>query len=148
VMVFLNYQLSVDKPIPAHVYEPMMERGLSHGAALMREAFYSGYRAGFACNASLMSGEKRIYFPIEGGEAHLTEILKDMAKVRSVVGISLAAMLTDPLKEGMTETEIFLLTPELTEEAAAILDQYSIRGNTVHVIPLAGGGNNDEEMVS
>ncbi len=149
VMVFLNYQLSVDKPIPTHIYEPMMERGLSHAAALMREAFYNGYRAGFASNASLTSGEKGIYFPIEGGEAHLTEILKDMAKVRAAVGISFTALLAEPLREGMTETEVFLLTPELTEEAAAILDQYSLRGNTVHVIPLGGGEpSSDEEMVS
>jgi uncharacterized protein (DUF58 family) len=149
VMVFLNYQLSSDKPIPGHIYDPMMERGLSHAAALIREAFYRGYRAGLACNASLMTGEDRIYYPIEGGDAHLTEILKDMAKVRSSVGISFHAMLSEPLKGDLTETEIFVLTPELTEEAAALLDQYSRQGNTVHVILLGGGvAHTDEELDS
>ena len=149
VMVFLNYQLSGDKPIPGHIYEPMMERGLSHAAALIREAFYRGYRAGFACNATLLTGETHIHYPIEGGDAHLTDILKDMAKVRTVVGISFHAMLSEPLKSGLTETEIFLLTPELTEEAAELLDGYAARGNTVHVILLGGGERNaDEEMAS
>ena len=149
VMVYLNYQVSVEKPIPTHIYEPMMERGLSHAAALMREAFYGGYRAGFSSNATLVSGENRIYFPIEGGEAHLTEILKDMAKVRISTGISFTAMLSEQLRDGMTETEIFLLTPELTDEAAAILDRYRVQGNTVHVIPLGGGEvYGDEEVDS
>lgn len=149
VMVYLNYQLSVDKPIPTHLYEPMMERGLSHAAALMREAFYSGYRAGFSANATLVSGENRICFPIEGGEGHLTEILKEMAKVRISTGISLTAMLSEQLRDGMTETEIFLLTPELTDEAATILDRYRLQGNTVHVILLGGGEvYGDEDVAS
>ncbi len=139
VMVFLNYQLSSDKPIPGHIYEPMMERGLSHAAALMRESFYHGYRAGFACNATLMTGETHVDYPVDGGDNHLTDILRDMAKVRPVVGSSFLSLLGEPLKAGMTETEIFLLTPELTEEAAAILDRYTAQGNTVHVILLGGG---------
>jgi hypothetical protein len=75
-MVYLNFQQPPEMAMHDKVYERFMERGLSYAAALLREAFTFGYRAGFAANCTLVSGEKYIRFPMTQGVLNYEEILK------------------------------------------------------------------------
>lgn len=146
VLVCLNFQLSDDKPIPGEIYNRMMETGLSYAAALIREALYGGYQAGFAANCMTLDGDRFVYFPVDGGEPHLNEILKTMSIVRTAVGASFVGILSEQLKEGMTDTELYVLTPVMSDEAAELLERFASQGNVVHRVDLRGGGS-DEETV-
>ena len=144
VLVCLNFQLPEEEKIPGDLFERMMERGLSYAAALIRDALYLGYRAGYAANAMTLDGDRLVHFPIDGGEHHLREILQKMAQTRLSVGASFTAILAEQLSEGLRDTELYVLTPFLTEEAGALLEAFSDQGNTVHCIDLKGGCRNEE----
>jgi uncharacterized protein (DUF58 family) len=141
-MVYLNFQTDTEIPISTPSYEAMMELGLSFSSAIIREASYNGYRAGFAANCCTVSGDDRIRFAIESGEKHLEEILKEMAKVRHKVGVSFFSMLDHDIKGGLNDTEIYIITPyvnDMLDEQIANFHRFS---NNVNVLQLE-----DEERI-
>ncbi len=148
VFVCLNFQLAAGHSIPTPAYEQMMEGGLSYAAALLREAIYGGNRAGFAANCLLVSGEKGISIPTGSGEEHLKNALKQMARARCAFGLSFAGMLASCLREGVMGHEIYILTPELTEETDALLSRLALQGNVLHPVLLTGGPRTEEAAES
>lgn len=141
-MVYLNFQTDTATPITTTSYEAMMELGLSFSSAIIREASYNGYRAGFAANCITVTGDDRIRFPIESGQFHLEEILKEMAKVRHKVGVSFYSMLESDIKSGLNDTEIYIITPYVSETLDEQIAQFHRFGNTVVVLILE-----DEERI-
>ncbi|MDD4774225.1 MAG: DUF58 domain-containing protein [Eubacteriales bacterium] len=135
-LVYLNFQTDISVPVSTSSYEAMMELGLSFSSAIIREASYSGYRAGFAANCFTVTGEDRIRFPIESGEHHLEEILKEMAKVRHKVGVSFFSLLESDIKSGLNETEIFIITPYISETLDEQIAEFHRFGNNVTVLRL------------
>ena len=136
MMVFLNFQIDAEERIPTVQYEAMMERGLSYASAIIREANYMGYRAGFEANCVLVTGEKKIQFPLGTGNAHLKEILKEMAKVRSSVGISYGSLLQAAVYDGYSDIEIVLITPSFTAEIEDRIIDFQANGNNVTLLKL------------
>lgn len=141
-MVYLNFQTDAEIPISTKSYEAMMELGLSFSSAIIREAAYNGYRAGFAANCFTVSGEDRIRFPIHSGENHLEEILKEMAKVRHKVGVSFFNLLDHDIKGGLNDTEIYIITPYVDETLDEQIANFHRFGNNVNVLRLE-----DEERI-
>lgn len=137
LLVYLNFQVDVDFPVPTAEYERMMELGLSYASALIREASYNGYRAGFAANCVLVTGETSIRYPIESGELHLEGILREMAKVRASVGVSFLSMLEDDVKNCLHDTEIYILTPYETRMIDTYIRNFELLGNSVTLIKLS-----------
>ncbi len=137
LLVYLNFQVDVTFPVPTVEYERMMELGLSYASAIIREASYNGYRAGFAANCVLVSGETSIRYPIESGELHLEGILREMAKVRSSVGVSFLSMLDDDVKKCMHDTEIYILTPYENSMIDTYIRSFMLLGNTISLIKLS-----------
>ena len=135
-MVYLNFQMPPEMAMPDKVYERFMERGLSYAAALLREAFTFGYRAGFAANCTLVSGEKYIRFPMTQGAIHYEEILKYMSMVSMSEGISFAALLQNDILGGLFDSEVFLLTNYRNDSLDAVVDNFHRFGNNVSVIML------------
>ncbi len=136
ILVFLNFQVDVDDQIPTAKYEPMMERGLSYSAAIIREANYMGYRAGFEANCVLVTGEKKIQFPLGAGDLHLKEILKEMAKCRPSVGFSYVSLLEAAVHQGYSDVEIILITPVVTREMEDCIIDFQAKGNHVALVKL------------
>lgn len=141
-MVYLNFQTDNEVPISSRSYEAMMELGLSFSSAIIRDAAYNGYRAGFAANCCTVTGEDKIRFPIAAGENHLEEILKEMAKVRHNVGISFYSMLEYDILNGMADNEVFIITPYISEILDDQIAQFRRFGNNVNILRLE-----DEEKV-
>lgn len=141
-LVYLNFQTDTSIAISTKSYEAMMELGLSFSSAIIREASYNGYRAGFAANCCTVSGDDRIRFPIESGEKHLEEILKEMAKVRHKVGVSFYSMLESDIRDGLNDTEIYIITPYVNETLDEQIAKFHRFGNTVTVLQLE-----DEERI-
>jgi len=135
-MVYLNFQTDADTVISTKSYEAMMELGLSFSSAIIREAAYSGYRAGFAANCMTSSGADNIRFAIEGGDSHLEEILKEMAKVRHKTGISFYSMLDHDIKGGICDSEIYIITPFASEILDEQISFFRRFGNNVNVLRL------------
>ena len=113
-MVYLNFQL-VGESIASEAYNSMMELGLSFASDIIREAAYNGHRAGFATNAATIDGDGYIRYPLSGGELHLTEILRSMARIRLRSGVSFASLIEEDLAAGITQTEVYILTPGTDE---------------------------------
>lgn len=135
-MVYLNFQTDAEIPISSSSFEAMMELGLSFSSAIIRDAAYNGYRAGFAANCCVITGEEQIRFPIQSGEAHLEEILREMAKVRHKVGISFYNILDHDIKSGLNDTEIYIITPyvnDTMDEQIAYLKRF---GNNITLLRL------------
>ena len=135
-MVYLNFQTSSESAMQDKIYEKLMERGMSYAAALLREAFTFGYRAGFAANCTLVSGEKYIRFPVTQGVLNYEEILQHMSLVSLSKGISFAALLQNDVLGGLCDSEIFLLTTYMNETLDAVVDNFHRFGNNVTVIML------------
>ncbi len=135
-MVYLNFQMPPEMAMQDKIYERFMERGLSYAAALLREAFTFGYRAGFAANSTLVSGEKYVRFPMTQGAVHYEEILKYMSLISMGEGISFAALLQGDILGGLTDSEIFILTNYMNESLDAVVDNFHKFGNNVSVIML------------
>lgn len=135
-MIYLNFQSSPDSAIPDKIFERYMERGLSYAAALLREAFEFGYRAGFAANCMLVSGEKFVRFPVTQGVIHYEEILQHMSLVSPSEGISFAALLQNDILGGLCDSEVFLLTTYMNEALDGVVDNFHKFGNNVSVIML------------
>ena len=135
-MVYLNFQMSSDIAMDDKIYSRFMERGLSYAAALLREAFTFGYRAGFAANCTLVSGEKFIRFPMTQGVLHYEEILQYMSLINLSEGISFASLLQNDVLGGLVDSEVFLLTNFMNEQIDAVVDNFHKFGNNVSVIML------------
>ena len=135
-MVYLNFQVDIDDQIPTNQYEAMMERGLSYTAAIIREANYMGYRAGFEANCVLVTGEKKIQFPLGAGDLHLKEILKEMAKIRTSVGVSYMSLLEAAVHEDYSDIEVVLITPYINDEIEDRIVDFQAKGNHVALIKL------------
>ena len=135
-MVYLNFQTDLEVPISTSSYEAMMELGLSFSSAIIRDAAYNGYRAGFAANCCVITGEDSIRFPVQSGETHLEEILREMAKVRHKVGISLFNLLEHDVKSGLNDTEIYIITPYVNDTMDEQIAHLRRSGNNVTVLKL------------
>ena len=136
-MIYLNFQTdSEGTSMPYKIYEGLMEKGLSYAAALLREAFNFGYRAGFAANCTLVSGENHIRFPMTQGAMNYVDILMQMAKVRPSEGISFAALIGNDALGGLCDSEVFLLTTYMNESIDRTVDTLHRFGNNVSVIML------------
>lgn len=136
IMVYLNFQVDIEDQIPTRLYEPMMERGLSYAAAIIREANYMGYRAGFEANCVLVTGEQKIQFPLGAGSFHLKEILKEMAKCRPSVGVSYASLLEAAVHKDYSDIEVILITPYVNEEIEDRIIDFQANGNHVALVKL------------
>ncbi len=135
-MVYLNFQTQGDIAILDTVYEGFMERGLSYAAALLREAFTFGYRAGFAANCTLTSGEKFLRFPMTQGAVNYEEILRYMSLINLSEGVSFSALLQNDAMGGICDSEIFILTTYMNDAVDAAIDKFYKFGNNVSVIML------------
>ncbi len=135
-MVYLNFRTDTDATMPYKEYEKLMEKGLSYSASLLREAFEFGYRAGFAANCTMVSGEKHIRFPMTQGVINYVEILEIMATIQLSEGISFGALLQNDLLGGLCDSEIFLLTTYMNPSLDAVVDDLHRFGNNVTVIML------------
>lgn len=135
-MIYLNFQTDTEVSMHYKIYEKLMERGLSYAAALLREAFNFGYRAGFAANCNLISGETSLRFPMTQGAINYEEILCYMAKMRMSEGISFAALLQSDILGGLCDSEVFLLTTYMNDTLDTVVDNFHRFGNNVTVIML------------
>ncbi len=135
-MVYLNFQTPSEMAMLDKVYERFMERGLSYAAALLREAFTFGYRAGFSANCTLVSGEKFIRFPMTQGVRNYEEILQYMSLINLAEGISFAALLQNDVVGGLADSEVFILTTYMNETLDAVVDNFHKFGNNVSIIML------------
>lgn len=144
IMVYMNFQPDAENPVPTALYEQMMERGLSYASAIIREANYMGYRAGFEANCVLVTGEKKVSFPLGAGKLHLEEILKEMAKVRASVGVSILSLLEAGVRSDMQNIEIFLLTSYVSDEIEDQIIGFQTHGNHVQIVRLDAAGEKEE----
>ncbi len=135
-MIYLNFQTDTEVSMHFSIYEKLMERGLSYAAALLREAFNFGYRAGFAANCTLITGETSLKFPMTQGAINYEEILCYMAKMRMTEGISFASLLQSDILGGLCDSEVFLLTTYMNDTLDTVVDNFHRFGNNVTVIML------------
>ncbi len=135
-MIYLNFQTDTERSMAYHIYENFMERGLSYSCSLLREAFEFGYRAGFAANCTMLSGENHIRFPMTQGAVNYEDILCNMAQMHMREGCSFASLLQNDVLGGLCDSEIFLLTTYMNETLDSVVDNFHRFGNNVTVIML------------
>lgn len=136
IMIYLNFSVSPEKKLTTEEYEEMMEDGLSFASALIHDAVSCGLRAGFAANCITSEGSQSIYFPIESGEHHLKEILKEMSGIRAFAGISDKALLSLGNSQSIYDSDIIYITSETKPETDEILENMRKMNNNVDVILL------------
>ena len=144
-MVYLNFQTSIGETIATPTYNKMMELGMSYASDMIREAAYNGHRAGFASNPVTVDGDETLRFPVESGDTHLVEILKQLAKVRNRAGISFHSLIEQDIKNGLSETEIYVLTPFIDADMEKLFYSLRMLENTVCVVNLAEHVSNIRE---
>jgi hypothetical protein len=86
-----------------------------------------------------VDGHKKVVFPIRGGEMHKKDILREMALTRAIDGVSFSSLLSADIRNGITNSDVFIITAYVDEaigEQIALLERL---GNTVKIITLKGG---------
>lgn len=147
IMVYMNFQIDPKNTIPTPIYNNIIERGLSYAADYLRDAAYNGYRAGFAANCCMIDGKILIKFPIESGELHYRDILRNMSCIRPAAGQSFISMLDDDIARGLSDTEVYILTTYVDPEIDSRLRTLRRYNNSINVLILKEDSekNNEEE---
>lgn len=138
MMIYMDFHLPMGQSMDGNEYNRRGEQGLSFCAALVRDAAYGGFRVGFAANCKSQNGEMSLRFPCESGQAHMLEILKEMACITPREGGSFASLLENAVTEGMADTEIVIVAFAENPEVQARTDALERLGNSVQVIILEG----------
>ena len=141
IMIYMDFHVPMGTGIDGVKYSALTERGLSLSAALVREAVYSGFRAGFAANCKGENGSLSLYFRCEGGEEHLKSILRAMAMVRPQDGVSFASLIDRAFEDGESSTEFVIICYALSEDTLARLKELERYGNSFRIIPMESFGS-------
>ena len=112
----------------------MFDLSLRYASALVCVASRSGGRVGFAANCA-SGGEKYVVYLPDGGEYHMTDILRGMASMDAADGGSFPVLI-DRLCENISNTDIFVITTDPESSVTARLDRLERFGNSVHMIKL------------
>ncbi|MBE6557879.1 MAG: DUF58 domain-containing protein [Ruminococcaceae bacterium] len=140
LMIYMDFHLAMGSKIDGKEYNRRAERGLSFCAALVRDAVYGGFAVGFAANCKTMDGEMSTRFDCDSSNAHLVDILKEMAKMNPTDGASFASLLERDIREGMRDTEIIIISFGTHEEVLDRIDTLEQFGNSVQTIILEDAG--------
>lgn len=140
LMVYMDFHLPMGSKIDGVEYNKRAERGLSFSAALVRDAIYGGFSVGYAANCKTMDGELSMRFDCESSDAHLVNILKEMAKMNPTDGASFASLLERDIREGMRDTEIIIISFTTHEEVLDRINTLEQLGNSVQTIILEAEG--------
>lgn len=136
LMVYMDFHLPMGSKIDGKEYNKRAERGLSFCAALIRDAVYAGFRVGFAANCKRSDGEMSSRFSCESSDAHLVDIMKEMAQMSPTDGASFASLLEKDIADSMTDTEIIIVCFDTHEEVLDRINTLEQFGNSVQQIVL------------
>jgi uncharacterized protein (DUF58 family) len=136
LMVYMDFHLPMGSKIDGQEYGKRAERGLSFCAALLRDAVYGGYRVGFAANCRNITGEMSTRFACDGSEAHLTAMMKEMARMNPADGASFASLLDHDIADCMTDTEIVIVAFDTHEDVLDRISTLEQSGNSIQQIIL------------
>lgn len=136
LMVYMDFHLPMGSKIDGAEYSRRAERGLSFCAALIRDAIYDGFRVGFATNCKNVNGQMSSRFPCEGSQTQFLSIMKEMARMNPTDGASFASVLEYDIAEGMSDTEIIILSFDTHEEIIDRIQSLEKLGNSVQQIIL------------
>ncbi len=139
--VYQNFHLPKGGALSFDAYEALMEEGLTLAASLVVRALDRGGVCAFSANCGTVEGEKKVSFPLAGGELHKKEILKEMARTRAMDGVSFAGILSADIRRGLERSEVFLITAYVDEMIGEQIARLEALGNTVRVILLKRGAS-------
>ncbi len=138
LMIYMDFHLPMGTRIDGREYERRAERGLSFAAALVRDAIYGGFSVGFAANCKAVDGELSSRFSCAGSEAHMMEIMRELARMNPAEGASFASILDADIRAGMRDTEIVIISFGAETEVSDRLLALEQLGNSVQSIILEG----------
>ena len=135
-MIYINFQKLPEINMPGDVYNVIMERALSYSASFINDALHNGYRAGFAANCMMATGEMKIEFPQVSGYYHIEEILKEMAKARLIGGASFASILNSAIINNVRDSEIYIMSMYIDNDIEEKIKLLGRLNNSVNIIKL------------
>ncbi len=137
--IYQNFHLPKGKELHFDAYEALMEEGLRLSASLLVHSIKTGGLCAFAANCETPDGRQKVRFPLSGGEAHQKDILKEMAGMRAMDGVSFAGILAEDAMHGIRGAEIYLVTVYVDSAIGEQIYHLERMGNTVRVLLLKGG---------
>ncbi len=137
--IYQNFHLPKGGELPFEAYEALMEDGLRMAASLLVRAIDRGGVCAFSANCATVEGEKKVTFPLAGGELHKQDILKEMARTRAMDGVSFAGMLALDILRGMEHGEVFLITSYVDDAIGEQIARLEALGNTVKIMIVKRG---------
>lgn len=137
--IYQNFHLPKGEELLFDAYESLMEVGLRLSASLLVRAIDAGGICAFSANCGTVDGKKKVVFPIRGGEMHKKDILRQMALTRAIDGVSFASLISSDIMNGITNSDIFIITAYVDDAIGEQIAMLEYLGNTVKVITLKGG---------
>ncbi len=135
--VYQNFHLPKNGDIMFDEYEEIMEDGLRIAASLVVKALGAGGVCAFGANCSTLDGRQKVKFAVRGGDVHKNDILREMSKIRAIDGASFASILAADIADGITNSEVFIITSYVDESISEQVSLLEQMGNTVQIISLA-----------
>ncbi len=137
--IYQNFHLPKGRELLFDAYEALVEDGLRIAASLVVKSIDGGGVCAFSANCGTVDGRKQIGFPLLGGELHKQDILKEMALTRAMDGVSFASILAADVRKGISNSEVFIITPYVDGIVSEQIEMLEHLGNTVRIITLKGG---------
>ncbi|MBQ2988482.1 MAG: DUF58 domain-containing protein [Clostridia bacterium] len=134
--IYQNFHIPKGGDVLFSDYEDMMEDGLRFAASLVVRSLGAGGICAFGANCTTLEGGQKLGFPLRGGEVHKNDILREMAKIRAIDGASFASILAEDIANGVTNSEVFIITAYVDESIGEQISLLEYMGNTVRVIEL------------
>jgi uncharacterized protein (DUF58 family) len=136
IAVYMDFEAPQFLKIKTPEYVSMIEAGLSYAAAIICEAAGQGGKAGFAANTKGKNGALSVYFPPAAGSVQAKEILKCMAGLDYVSGMSFTALFDRSINQEQYDTDICIINFYTDPELESRIRQLKRLGRGVTVITL------------
>ena len=145
IKIYVNFQPG-EEYIELNAFEEILEQALSYSSYIIGNAVEHGFLIGFSANCRLVNGKWFLRYPISTGQVHYIEMLKEMAGIRAIYGNSFASVIDMDIRDGISDCEIYIITIYVDEGIDERIDMLKRMGNSVHVI-LLEGGQDDQEVI-
>ncbi|NLC69275.1 MAG: DUF58 domain-containing protein [Clostridiaceae bacterium] len=140
--VILNVQ-SIENEYFDAVYKDFIELGIKAAATIFDIALRNGIPARLASNGSTVDGERQMIYTQEAsGRSHISSLLAILAKME-LRRIRDFEDYTGDISEGITNSEIIVITSYLTEGICNILRKMKLKNNTVSILVTNKSVNQD-----
>lgn len=135
-LLYINFQPNTEKYVYEEKLEKMLELELSCAAYMMSQCVRFGYSYSMNANSKISGYGDYVRNPFVVGERNYEQMLCQLAKMGTLYGISMSALMDMDIKEMVSGAEVFIFTMYVDEALQLRIQELEKLGNVVNIIDV------------